>query len=252
MKLKYRLEKFEKALVFQVLEMDDRFRCEKGGFQRVHTAKGFHVFSDYTPQLSQCDGVYLRGKDEARDLEIQCLNFVTNKDRDEQFDKIQAAIEDWANNWDGFKCDTDDSVKLIRHGEDDEFIGFYTLKSHGEVRLEFTLREYPLSLFFQIHYMDESFRATPENPRVVFSGDRWDICSASTPHFLPIDSEIFLCGRNKEHDHTPSIKVCDKSGTWSVDAVKTSLLSDLKLWAAEWFKPEPLKIKQNDDGSYEV
>ena len=52
MKLKYRLEKWEKALVFQVLEMDERFRGrERGSVFEYRAHNGLCVQSIDYPEI---------------------------------------------------------------------------------------------------------------------------------------------------------------------------------------------------------
>jgi hypothetical protein len=105
MKIKYRLEKWEKAIVFQILEMDERFRTTEDGpgdgIKYVCKTNDMLVRSSSYPRL-EADIIWLRGEDKEDDLDIICRLFDTNKERDIYYSKVQAALNDWANNWEGW------------------------------------------------------------------------------------------------------------------------------------------------------
>jgi hypothetical protein len=69
-KIKFKLVKFEKALAFQIFEMDERFRV------------------GYSKKLDYC---------------VSIIEFENNKVRDKFHEKILITLKDWAENWEGFK-----------------------------------------------------------------------------------------------------------------------------------------------------
>jgi len=105
MKLKYTLSKLEKALVFQVLEMDERFRsrADVGGIL-CRAKNEMWVRSMDTPEIRGVE-IFLRGESKEGDDSIEILEFDTNKQRDKIFNRIQEALADWAENWEGFQED---------------------------------------------------------------------------------------------------------------------------------------------------
>jgi hypothetical protein len=97
-KLKYRLIKLEKALVFQILEQDARF-LNRNNFavQPFHASNGMTIYSKYDPELNQSStNIYLRGVKESSDLHPSLRTYPTNEARDIAFNKIQAALVEWA------------------------------------------------------------------------------------------------------------------------------------------------------------
>lgn len=101
-KIKFKLLKFEKALVFQVLEMDERFRNQNS--LKEFKSKNIDIFSAAGPNINSTkNAIFLRGSNKDNDLKITTELFKSNSDRDKHFDKIIAALQDWAENWEGFK-----------------------------------------------------------------------------------------------------------------------------------------------------
>lgn len=103
MKLKYNLSKFEKALVFQVLEMDERFRSklDDEGIS-FRTKNGMWVRSVCNPVIDKGE-IFLQGQTTELDGQVTIKHFDTNKQRDKFFDQMQGALADWAENWEGFR-----------------------------------------------------------------------------------------------------------------------------------------------------
>ncbi len=96
-KIKFRLEKWEKALVFQVLEMDERFK------NTTWEAKnGLDIVSMLCPDVTE-RGLWLRGGSKDSDIRVASQLFVSDAERDARYDTIIAALKDWALNWPGFK-----------------------------------------------------------------------------------------------------------------------------------------------------
>lgn len=99
MKLKYRLEKWERALVFQVLEMDERFR-RKFPADELLTHDEVRSFS--CPEINY-SFIFLWGTDKIGDMRVSHLRFDDNEKRDARFEEIHAQLADWAANWEGWK-----------------------------------------------------------------------------------------------------------------------------------------------------
>ena len=87
--IKFRLEKWEKAVVFQILEQEE-FECGK-----VYSNEEFSIDVLAHPELPDCSFVYLRGSDSSKDFRVSSAVFDTNVERDEYYDKILKAFSDW-------------------------------------------------------------------------------------------------------------------------------------------------------------
>jgi hypothetical protein len=107
-KLKYRLIKLEKALVFQVLEQDERFRCPSSGSTSpaFNASNGVRVRSNDTPTLvaseSTITEIYLRGHSRSNDYFPAQLRFSDNNSRDNAAVMIARALQEWAAGFAGF------------------------------------------------------------------------------------------------------------------------------------------------------
>lgn len=107
-KLKYRLVKFEKALIFQVLEQDARFLRRTGNNLVFTAANGVNIYSGNNPAIvgggsSVISQVHLRGASGPDyDLIVANVAFATNDMRDAAAAAIHTALADWAKNWPGF------------------------------------------------------------------------------------------------------------------------------------------------------
>lgn len=103
-KLKIRLEKQgNRAILFEVLEMDERFRSKVEDKMKKFEAKnGLKVISSFCPD-SNTKEIFLRGDDNECDDVVCISNCKTIKERDETYDKILEALRDWADNWEGWK-----------------------------------------------------------------------------------------------------------------------------------------------------
>lgn len=91
--IKYMLVKFEKALVFQVLEMNDLKRhCPD------FTARnGWKVESISWPQLCIKEKtISLRGSNSRHDYDLSAVHFNSNAERDIADQHIRLAIREWA------------------------------------------------------------------------------------------------------------------------------------------------------------
>lgn len=118
-KIVYRLEKVgDRALIFQVLHMDERFRRLGNGTASIivshkPTGEGIpSVVSSGTPQLgmvggyaprfARCANVYLQGNNKNYDSIPTIVSFTTEKERDRALMAINDALEDWCDNWVGW------------------------------------------------------------------------------------------------------------------------------------------------------
>ena len=101
-KIKFRLVKFEKALIFQVLEMDDTFRASVSN--EFISSMGVEIRSECVPSFDDDsdDVIYVRGSQESADLDVVVKNYNTNEERDDAYGKILLALEEWALNWKGW------------------------------------------------------------------------------------------------------------------------------------------------------
>lgn len=98
-KLKIRVEKWEKAISAQILEMDERFRGLPK--KKFISKKIFHVNSSTYPQFYE-ENIYLRGDEKDRDFNIFSKGFSTNEERDAYHQRLYDALCDWAKNWEGW------------------------------------------------------------------------------------------------------------------------------------------------------
>ena len=89
-KLKIRLEKWEKVLVFQVLEMDESLR----GSVDFEASNGIKIASPNVPVV-HTNSIALWGNWKTWDFIIQTVYFDSNEERDEHYDKIVAALREW-------------------------------------------------------------------------------------------------------------------------------------------------------------
>lgn len=87
--IKFRLEKWEKAVVFQILEQDKFKRGE------VYSNEEFSIEVLLHPELPDCSSIFLRGSDSSKDLSVSSVLFNTTVGRDEYYDKIMKVFSDW-------------------------------------------------------------------------------------------------------------------------------------------------------------
>ena len=100
-RIKFRLEKWERAVVFQVLEMDKEFRCASRIMKTDFKTDNFSVLS--YENLAICNQrwheIYLWGYDKDRDFNIDSVYFDDNTIRDEYYDKVIKSLKYWAKNY---------------------------------------------------------------------------------------------------------------------------------------------------------
>ena len=113
-RIRFRLEKWERALVFQVLHMDERFRAGKYPDEKSFTVPflfsgipSITVVSMYGPRLlgdgDNITHIHLRGSEDKSDLEPCCMFFSDNPARDRAYTLILNVLRDWSCGWKGFR-----------------------------------------------------------------------------------------------------------------------------------------------------
>jgi hypothetical protein len=102
-KLRIKFVEFEKALVMQVLYMDERFRCVNypSPVKNFIASNGFRIASSESPIFHR-DLVMLRGWDKQRDDIVKEITFRSNIKRDEYKKRMLEALKEWAVNWEGW------------------------------------------------------------------------------------------------------------------------------------------------------
>lgn len=96
-KIKFKLVKFDKAIAFQILEQDERFRATNKKNLTYSGRPPLMVKSVSFPLLDN-DGVFLRGFESGNDSHISFLTFKSNKERDDYAASLLDALRDWAEN----------------------------------------------------------------------------------------------------------------------------------------------------------
>ena len=117
-KIKFYLKKLEKALVFQILEMDEKFRAQTEEDRVEFKYRQFSICSKANPSISDNESIlYVRGYNRKEDFKITTLTFKSNNERDEHFKRILTTLTQWAKKWPGWeqpdKIDIDDSEAII-------------------------------------------------------------------------------------------------------------------------------------------
>ena len=94
MKIKIRLEKWEKAVVMQVLEQEgiERRYCE------IFNNGEMYIKLANDPELLPFT-VYIRGNNSCSDFKICFLDFETNEERDEYYNRVVRLFKDFNNRY---------------------------------------------------------------------------------------------------------------------------------------------------------
>lgn len=92
--IKIRLEKWARAIVFQVLSMDEDLRNKKGNNGLIFDNGNLYLRSIEEPEID-CDGIFLWGDNYDGDFQICYMIFVNNKSRDEFYDRILKLFKDY-------------------------------------------------------------------------------------------------------------------------------------------------------------
>ena len=114
-KIKFRLEVWGSTVLFQVLEMDERFRCGVYDEQLDYTSKksgGFVVMSQDSPDLGNYY-ICLRGLNKDRDDDVVQVKICGGQKQAESYaQNIYTALRDWAENWEGWIEDEKNEEEL--------------------------------------------------------------------------------------------------------------------------------------------
>lgn len=93
--IRFRLDKYEKALVFQVLDMREDLR----GRDAYLASNGVEIKTTTHPYLEVYDStphVYVRGCDSTQDAYPAGIAFSSNEKRDEYYENVIQALKEWA------------------------------------------------------------------------------------------------------------------------------------------------------------
>lgn len=97
-KIKFRLETWGSIVLFQILEMDERFRRKWGEPQYKFQPKDvLTVISCENPGL-RINEIYLRGTLNGMDGRVASLTFKTKKEAEDYCQKVVNSLRDWAQN----------------------------------------------------------------------------------------------------------------------------------------------------------
>ena len=116
MKIKFRIEVWEKTVLFQILEMDARFRYrggpkdEKKYKVKISPRHIQYVESLSCPEITDCR-LYLIGENKEKDHSIIQKQCNSVKSAFELKTDIIYALQEWAKNWEGFKKDKKEALK---------------------------------------------------------------------------------------------------------------------------------------------
>lgn len=108
-KIKFYLRQFGCSVVFAVLEMDERFRKDGKKNHLFQSSKGLSIRSTDAPDLFH-HAIYLRGRDKSKDNESTTIQLDTPEEAAEYKAKVIAALEDWADNWEGWEDNQSEQV----------------------------------------------------------------------------------------------------------------------------------------------
>lgn len=98
MKVKYRLAVWETTVIFQVLDMDERFRCSDLKYPNIQVTGGLDVMSVGYPKLTK-NIAYLWGYTKSYDHNISDIKFETSEEAQQYAKKVHYALWHWAKNW---------------------------------------------------------------------------------------------------------------------------------------------------------
>ena len=105
MKLKLRVDIFDKGVAIQVLEMDERFRTISKSSKRKEYYSSFNktIVSGAYPNVSEMQSIlYLHGYMVDKDSCIISTHFHSNERRDQWLAEIRASLAEWSEKWKGF------------------------------------------------------------------------------------------------------------------------------------------------------
>jgi len=103
-KIKFLLAQTRRTLVFEVYEMDERFRTsgKRSNFKYI-ASNGIAVISSSFPQIDKNDdAIYLHSKNASRDEEYSILTFDTIEEAKVYHSRVLEALKEWAADWEGW------------------------------------------------------------------------------------------------------------------------------------------------------
>ena len=105
-KLKYKLDIWGDTIIFEVLDMDERFRYKSEAPSKSFEYKasnGMRVRSYLGPLFSSDNILYLRGFYTSEDHKVALLDCsLCSRNPQEIVKEIHQALEEWAANWEGW------------------------------------------------------------------------------------------------------------------------------------------------------
>ena len=115
-KIKFRLEVWDKTVVFQILDMDERFRRLDGEWNKEFVSENWlNVMSEGSPMLTN-NVLFLRGVRDNNDCNAVSKSFLTREEANEYCQKVINSLLDWAENWEGWgneEAETDDDIPNV-------------------------------------------------------------------------------------------------------------------------------------------
>jgi hypothetical protein len=105
-KLKATIAVMGNMVVMRILEMDERFRDGKNSehIKRHKNENGICIRSSEYPQLSIYE-VFLRGAEKCKDHNVAMFETKSESSAIEYAKLVVEALEDWSQNWEGFKTE---------------------------------------------------------------------------------------------------------------------------------------------------
>jgi len=105
-KIKFRIERWGNSIVFQVLEMDERFRSNDGKNNYFVHPNGITIASIWGPELDD-RYVHLWGNGEEEDNKVVVRVCDTEEEAVEYKRKVVVALKSFAKHWAGWEDDSD-------------------------------------------------------------------------------------------------------------------------------------------------
>ncbi len=138
--LKYRLEKAENALVFQVLEQSPDVSAFLANGHFLSQKTGLRIAVSKYPEFKDSKNViFLRGSDSSNDYKIDVTRFPGNMQRDNKYDLINTALKEFV---DAVKATSYAiPVKVVRPRSNKNVFVYSTLKAPKAKRAQIIVVE---------------------------------------------------------------------------------------------------------------
>jgi len=224
-KLDYSLWRRGRAVEFTIMSMDERFRRKKGWGHSVYVAKnGIRVVGNYRPALYDGE-VHLRGLAGNEDFITAKLTFHTVEKADAYCRKIADALNEWAENWEGWEGD---SIERETNEEEKDLYHLVSIRKNLNDKIEYTLdfSDEGRTLKFKILAMDERFRECADYE----SSNGFRVSSIACP-YLCCD-QVGVRGGNKGSDGVEAMakfSTAEECGAYAKKVIEA--LAD---WAENW------------------